>query len=185
VRIIGGRWSGRVIDAPEGHGTRPPTDRIRQALFDWLGQDLSGVRMADVCSGSGAVAFEAASRGAAVVHAIEPERRAVAVLERNKAALGAAQVTVHARPFAAVLPGLRELDLVFADPPFPWYGERPEEIERLLNLAAHAVGVGGSVVIRGDHGTDLPPCLDLAEEDRRQWGRSWIAWLRRVKRAET
>ncbi len=184
VRIIGGRWSGRVIDAPPGLGTRPPTDRIRQALFDWLGQDLTGVRMADVCSGSGAVAFEAASRGAALVHAIEPDRGAVRVLERNKASLGAAQVTIQARPFAAVLPMLKDLDLVFADPPFPWYGERPEEIERLLDLAAHAVAVGGSVVIRGDQGTDLPPCLHLAEEDRRHWGRSWIAWLRRVKRVE-
>ncbi len=180
MRIIAGRWGSRPLAAPAGRGTRPITDRIKQGLFDWLGQDLAGVAMADICAGSGAIAFEAASRGAAPVHAIESDPAALAVLRANHAALSAgAAVVIHARPFAAVLPGLRDLDLAICDPPFPWYREAPEQLAAMLALAAAALRPGGSLLVRGDAGTDLPALAGgLREHERRTWGRSWIAWLR-------
>src|SRR5207244_854904 len=80
LRIIGGSLKGRRLAAPRGLETRPLPDRIKQALFDWLGQRLDGLVVVDCCAGSGAFAFEALSRGARRVEAIEAGRHAVPVL---------------------------------------------------------------------------------------------------------
>jgi 16S rRNA (guanine(966)-N(2))-methyltransferase RsmD len=182
LRIIAGRWKGRLIATPEGQATRPLTDRLKQSLFDWLGQDLSGLRVADVCAGSGSFGIEALSRGAAEVHFIESGRHAAPVIQANLERLGSpAGATVHAAPFALVLPRLADLDLVFCDPPFPWFGERPDDLARMLALAAAAIQPDGAVLIRGESGHELPPvpAATLVESDRRTWGRSWVAWLNR------
>ena len=176
MRIIAGKWAGRTIDAPPGLTTRPITDRIKQALFDWLG-DLQGVRMADVCSGSGAIAFEAASRGAAEIHAIESDRSALTVLRANAERLRATQVRVHGLGFERVLPTLSQLDLVFADPPFPWYAEAPERLTLIGTLARAAVTPQGNLLIRGEDGAIVPEMPGWREAERRQWGGSWTSWL--------
>jgi 16S rRNA (guanine966-N2)-methyltransferase len=182
LRIIAGAFKGRRLAAPPGLATRPLPDRVKQALFDWLGQRLDGLHVADCCAGSGAFAFEALSRGARRVELIEPGRHALPILRANAAKLGNPQALVlHARPFQDVLPHLRDLDLVFADPPFPWYAGDAETIADLLRLGAGALAPSGRLVLRGERGVDLPALPpDLVEVERRTYGRSWLALLRRA-----
>jgi 16S rRNA (guanine966-N2)-methyltransferase len=182
LRIIGGTFKGRRIVAPPGLETRPLPDRVRQALFDWLGQRLDGLHVVDCCAGSGAFALEALSRGAARVEAIEPGGHAVPVLRRNAATLGDPPgLVVHAASFQVVLPRLRGVDLVFADPPFAWYRNGAAPIADLLCLAARTLSPAGRLVIRGERGVDLPALpAGLAERGRRTYGRSWLALLDRT-----
>lgn len=180
LRIIGGAWKGRRIEAPPGLDTRPLTDRIKQSLFDWLGQRLDGQLVADACAGSGSFAFEAASRGAHRVHACEPGH-SFATLATNYRALGTpAGVVLHRAPFQAVLPTLSDVDLVFADPPFPWYAEDPALVGSLLQLAAAAMKPEGILLIRGEQGASLPTVSGVRELERRTYGRSWVAKLARI-----
>lgn len=185
LRIIGGAWKGRKLLAPPGLETRPLPDRVKQALFDWLGQRLDGLHVVDCCAGSGAFAFEALSRGAARVEAIEPGAHAVPVLRANAAKLGnPAGLVVHPKPLRAALPTLHDADLIFADPPFPWYRDGGAPIAELLRLGAAALARDGRLVIRGERGVDLPSTPDgLVEVDRRAYGRSWLAMLRRAAEA--
>ena len=95
VRIIGGRWRGRKIRFPAAAGIRPSPDRVRETLFNWLGQDLTGWRVLDAFAGSGALGIEAASRGAAQVTLLETDAALAASLRATCARLGAAAATVE------------------------------------------------------------------------------------------
>src|SRR5206468_2937082 len=77
VRIVGGTWRSRRIRFPPREGLRPTPDRVRETLFNWLGQDLTGRACLDLFAGSGALGFEAASRGARRVVMVERDRAAV------------------------------------------------------------------------------------------------------------
>ncbi len=182
LRVIAGAFKGRRLLAPPGLETRPLPDRIKQSLFDWLGQRLDGLVVVDCCAGSGSFGCEALSRGAARVDCIEPSPHALPALRANVAALGSPPgLVVHAAPFERVLPGLHDVDLVFADPPFPWYAHEPARLATLLRLGGEALVAGGRLVIRGERGTALPePPAGLVERDRRDYGRSWIALLERT-----
>lgn len=119
VRIIGGQFRRRLLDFPGTAGLRPTPDRVRETLFNWLGQDLPDWSCADLFAGSGALGFEAASRGAGRVVMIERERAAVDALERNCGVLGARQVEILRADALAWLANSREtFDLIFVDPPF-------------------------------------------------------------------
>ncbi len=183
LRIIAGQYGGRRLVGPPGLDTRPLPDRIKQSLFDWLGQDLTGLRVADVCAGSGTFGLEAASRGAAEVVLIEAGRHAVPALQANLAALGnPPEVRLALRMFQQVLPTLREFDLIFADPPFPWFTDNVAALDELMVLAAAALAPGGRLVIRGERGHDLPPAPpDFLLPETRSYGRSWVRVL--VRRA--
>lgn len=180
LRIIAGAFKGRRLAAPAGLATRPLPDRVKQALFDWLGQRLDGLHVVDCCAGSGAFAFEALSRGARRVDAIESGAHAVPVLRANAAKLKhPGGLVIHALPFQAVLPRLRGVDLVFADPPFAWYADPAGPLPDLLRLGAAALAPHGRFAIRGERGADLPPLPHgLVEAERRAYGRSWLALLR-------
>ena len=172
---------GRRLLTPRGLDTRPLPDRVKQALFDWLGQRLDGLHVVDCCAGSGAFSFEALSRGASCVEAIESGPHALPVLRANAAKLGNPPgFVVHARPFQAVLPRLGDVDLVFADPPFAWYTDDPKSITELLRLGAGCLAPDGRLVIRGERGIDLPETpVCLVERERRPYGRSWLALFER------
>ena len=119
MRIIAGKWRGRPIEAPPGLGTRPTTDRVRETLFSMLASRLRSfedLRVADLFAGSGALGFEALSRGAASATFVESDAKAAAVIRRNAAKLGASieQLTGS----ALALPHSDAFDLVFADPPY-------------------------------------------------------------------
>ena len=119
VRVIGGAWRSRVIAFPDQQELRPTPDRVRETLFNWLGQDLTGRRCLDLFAGSGALGFEAASRGATEVLMVERERGACAALEANRASFGASQVKiVRADALDFLRGGTGVYDVVFVDPPF-------------------------------------------------------------------
>ena len=123
VRIIGGEWRSRRIDFPDHAGLRPSADRVRETLFNWLGQDLGGQNCLDLFAGSGALGFEALSRGAASVVMVENSRRVCEALRRNAELLGAKNLSVHcadALEFATVaaVDAAARFDVVFLDPPF-------------------------------------------------------------------
>src|SRR4030088_1918081 len=92
VRIIGGLWRSRLIEFPGAADLRPTPDRVRETLFNWLGQDLTGLACLDLFAGSGALGFEAASRGGSPVVMVEHDRAASDALRDNKAALAARRV---------------------------------------------------------------------------------------------
>ena len=123
VRIIGGEWRSRRIAFPDHEGLRPSGDRIRETLFNWLGQDLGGQHCLDLFAGSGALGFEALSRGAAAVVMVEKSRSVFETLRRNASLLAAKNLQLHcadALEFATVAAadaGAR-FDIVFLDPPF-------------------------------------------------------------------
>jgi 16S rRNA (guanine966-N2)-methyltransferase len=119
VRIIGGRFRGSRLPVPNLPGLRPSSDRMRETLFNWLQFELAGAQALDLFAGSGALGFEAASRGAAQVLMIEREPAVAAGLRASAQRLGAA-VEVLAEDALAWLarPALRRFDLVFVDPPF-------------------------------------------------------------------
>jgi len=180
--IIAGACKGRRLAAPPGLATRTLPDRVKQALFDWLGQRMDGLHVADCCAGSGAFAFEALSRGARRVEVIEPGQQAVPVLRANAGKLGnPSALVLHPLPFQAVLPRLRDVDLIFADPPFPWYADDAVMITELLRLGARALSPAGRLVLRGERGVCLPELpAGLVERERRTYGRSWLALLQRA-----
>lgn len=119
MRIIAGAWRGRPIEAPPGQGTRPTADRVRETLFSMLTSRLGTfefLRIADLFAGSGALGFEALSRGASHATFVENDRAAVAVIRRNAETLGAA---IHVSAGSALaLPKSDPFDLIFADPPY-------------------------------------------------------------------
>ncbi|MFM1924601.1 MAG: Ribosomal small subunit methyltransferase [Pseudomonadota bacterium] len=144
IRIIGGQWRRtrlKVIDKP---GLRPTPDRVRETLFNWLGQDLSGWRCVDAFAGTGVLGLEAASRGAAQVLMVEQDAVLVRDLQDNVARLKASTVTVQRGDAVSALGRLSaaSVDLVFLDPPFegPWF-------DPALKAATRAVPVGGWIYL--------------------------------------
>lgn len=121
TRIIAGAAGGRRLAVPP-KGTRPTSDRVREALFSALEHDpgLDGAAVLDLCAGSGALGLEALSRGAGHALLVESDRRAAGVLRRNVADLGLPGAEVRAAPAAAVLgaPAPRAYDVVVVDPPY-------------------------------------------------------------------
>ena len=119
VRIIGGRFRGRVIRFPAAAGLRPTPDRVRETLFNWLGQDLTGQRTLDLYAGSGALTLEALSRGAE--HAVAVDRnpdlvRALTETAKTIGATGLNALAADARRHLARDTGA--YDVIFLDPPF-------------------------------------------------------------------
>lgn len=122
VRITGGEWRSRLVKVLDAPGLRPTPDRVRETLFNWLGQDLEGLECLDLFAGSGILGFEAASRGAQSVTQVETDRRVFETLRRNAASLSAERlkpVCADALKFAASAGAQgRQFDLLFLDPPY-------------------------------------------------------------------
>ena len=119
VRIIGGRWRSRRVRFADRPGLRPTPDRVRETLFNWLGQDLEGQDCLDLFAGSGALGFEAASRGARRVLMVERDAAAARALQANCEVLDASSVEVLRADALEFLKHHRACyDVVFLDPPF-------------------------------------------------------------------
>ncbi|MBA3479696.1 MAG: 16S rRNA (guanine(966)-N(2))-methyltransferase RsmD [Lautropia sp.] len=142
VRIIGGRWKRMLLPVQALQGLRPTPDRVREALFNWLGQDLTGWDCLDLFAGTGVLGFEAASRGAARVTLIERDPKLARSLEIVKARLAAEMVAVMRADALAWLKStpVRPHDLVLLDPPYHegW-------LERLLPLLQTRLAPEGRV----------------------------------------
>ncbi|TXI16997.1 MAG: 16S rRNA (guanine(966)-N(2))-methyltransferase RsmD [Nitrosomonas sp.] len=119
VRIIGGQWRSRILVFPEHADLRPTSDRIRETVFNWLGQDLCGLACLDLFAGSGALGFEAASRGAALVVMVELDANIFSSLRENKEKLRATQVElVMMNAINFINSDQRKFDVIFLDPPY-------------------------------------------------------------------
>ena len=141
VRIIGGQWKRTKLDVPDRPGLRPTPDRVRETLFNWLGQDLTGWRCVDAFAGSGALGLEAASRGAADVLLVEAD-----------GALPPASVDLvfldppfdadlFDKALAAAVPALQPQGWIYLEAPTPWQGEALARhgLEGVRHLKAGAV----------------------------------------------
>ena len=119
VRIIGGEWRSRRISFPSREDLRPTPDRVRETLFNWLGQDLTGKVCLDLFAGSGALGFEAASRGAKRVVMVERDAATLKALQATSAQLGAVAVELIRADALEFLRGdCGCYDVIFLDPPF-------------------------------------------------------------------
>jgi len=122
VRIIAGQWRGRKLSFPDVAGLRPTPDRIRETLFNWLAPRILGASCLDLFAGSGALGFEAASRGASRVVMVERAAEVVASLRDNRERLAAGMTRIVCQDAVGYLGSAPEpFDIVFLDPPF---GER-------------------------------------------------------------
>ena len=148
LRIIGGDWKRRQLPFASIDGLRPTPDRVRETLFNWLMWDIQNAQVLDICAGSGALSFEALSRGAAQVVMIEPDRTQAKFLTDNLQLL---KVTAqHAKLKTATaqqaLPALKEqFDVVFLDPPYSldlW--------EALALLADPAIKANALIYVEAD-----------------------------------
>ncbi|MGJ0486218.1 MAG: 16S rRNA (guanine(966)-N(2))-methyltransferase RsmD [Methylomicrobium sp.] len=119
VRIIGGEWRSRLLRFEDAPGLRPTPGRVRETLFNWLQYDIAGSRCLDLYAGSGALGFEAASRGAREVVQVESDAKACRTLRANAAVLGSSRNRIVENDAERFLSGPSEIfDVVFLDPPF-------------------------------------------------------------------
>ena len=144
VRIIGGLWKRTKLRVPDLPGLRPTPDRVRETLFNWLGQDLSGWRCMDAFAGTGALGLEAASRGAMQVLMVEQHPALVDQLLRTQAQLGASAAHITRGDGISAMEQLApaSMDLLLLDPPF-----ESTRFEAALQAAARAVAASGFVYL--------------------------------------
>ena len=178
MRIISGQWRGRPLVAPKGELTRPTADRTRETLFSMLVSRIGsfeGLRVADLYAGSGALAFEALSRGAERAVLVENDRAALDAIGANAAKLGATAAIELRAMSAARLPRQLPFDLVFADPP---YDKGSGSAVAKAVAAAEWLNPGGWLAIetaKGDH-VEAPEALSI--EATRDVGRARLTLLR-------
>jgi 16S rRNA (guanine966-N2)-methyltransferase len=146
VRINAGEWRSRLLRFPDALGLRPTPERVRQTLFNWLGQELYGKVCLDLFAGSGALGFEAASRYAASVTLVEQNPAVHRALQENAATLKAEQVRILRMDALQFLKqNTQPFDVIFLDPPFGmgW-------LEKLLPQLAQHVAADGVVYIESE-----------------------------------
>lgn len=164
VRLIGGRWKRSKLPVLDKPGLRPTPDRVRETLFNWLGQELTGLRVLDAFAGSGALGFEAASRGARQVLLLEQDAALVRSLRESVTRLGGqASIEVKAGEALAWMRSAasagERFDLIFLDPPFS-----AGLFDEGLAAAQRVLTEGGLVYLEADREFDapsLPPALSV------------------------
>jgi 16S rRNA (guanine966-N2)-methyltransferase len=184
MRITGGRWRSRALDAPRGMATRPTSDRVREALFSMLvsdgliGDEDDGARVLDLYAGTGALAFEALSRGASSAVLVEHARDAVTAIRKNAHALGLGSeiLLFDTKVERALLKIEGPFGIVFLDPPYA--DVRAPSFTAILARAAALLGPGGALVL--EHASpDEPPVIPGLELDRtRKYGDSSVTLYR-------
>jgi 16S rRNA (guanine966-N2)-methyltransferase len=183
MRIVGGAWGGRRLQAPPGDATRPTSDRVREALFSILGERVRDARVLDLFAGSGALGLEALSRGAAEATFVDSAAAPVRALRANLESLGAERSggdrsapdrTEVRRQDALRFLGsarsaARDYDLVFLDPPYRLANRLGG---RLSEELPHVLAPGATVVTESDRRNPLD--LDLPISDERRYGDTLI-----------
>jgi len=176
MRIISGQLGGRIFESPHGHRTHPMSDKVRGALFNTLG-DLGGLDILDPFGGSGAISFEAVSRGAKSAVVIDSDRRAQQTIASNikklelsekirlvKSNAGAWSRTNQAKKF----------NIVIADPPYD------DTQEKLLEELVHHTAIGGLFVLSWPADKNFPLFSSLNEISRKQYGDAQLVFYKQV-----
>src|SRR5262252_970010 len=163
MRVIGGIYGGRRLQAPRGLAVRPTSDRLRETLFDILAPRIEGARFLDICAGSGAAGIEALSRGAASCTFVDLSRRACAVIEENLAALDIEDNTVilkrdAVKALKALSEQEQQFDIAFFDPPYA-SGLYPDVMETVAR--SELLAPDGLLVV--EHRAKTPPAAEYGD----------------------
>lgn len=180
MRVIGGNARGRRLKVPKGQAVRPTSDRVKEALFNILPHDLSGIKLLDLFAGTGNVSIEAISRGAAKAILIDSSDKSGKVIRENLRRLGFTdRATVRVAPVFQALRSLarqgESFDVIFLDPPYQrnWVKACLEAIERGNLLRA-----SGTLVVehsaREDSGAEYG---SLILKDQRKYGDTWLSFF--------
>jgi len=157
VRIIAGEYRGRRIKVSDRPGLRPTPDRVRETLFNWLGQWLDGMSCLDLFAGTGALGFEAASRGAPRVVMVESDRTAFDALQATRQIIGAASVElVFGDAFAYLAGDGERFDVVFLDPPF-----RQNALPAVFQRLTKRLNDGARIYVESGEPTAPGGCTEL------------------------
>lgn len=183
MRIVAGTARGRAIEGPKptSKHIRPTADRVRETIFNVLGQFLDGQGVLDLYAGTGALGLEAVSRGAGRAVLVDQDREAQALCRKNTEGLGfSAQVELLAQPVARAVEALgrkgERFELIFADPP---YAARVVETVLEAVTGAGLVSPGGMVVVEHDKREDSPEQhAGLTREDQRRFGDTLVSFYR-------
>lgn len=179
MRIVGGKWGGRAIEAPEGRGvTRPTTDRMRESMASMIlsaaGLDLSGKSVLDAFAGSGAMGLELVSRGAASATFVDKDRGAAARIKRTSRTLGAAPsevavVTGDVFQLASSRLAHAPFGIVFLDPPYAFEAER---VSSLVDSLASSGQLAPGAVVVYEHSAAAPglACEGLVAKKTKKHG---------------
>ena len=152
LRIIGGTWRSRIIHFPAVGDLRPTPDRVRETLFNWLGQNLDGKTCLDLFSGSGALGFEALSRGAQKVVMVEKNLQVFQALRENAQKLRAQNLElVHADALQFLSADRNAYHIIFLDPPF-----RENNLPGVLAVLPPRLAEGGLVYVESSKACDAP-----------------------------
>ena len=160
IRIIGGQWRRTRLAVAQKPGLRPTPDRVRETLFNWLGQDLTNWKCIDAFSGTGALGFEAASRGAAQVIMNEQDPALVQQLQRLQQKLDAKMVKVQRGDGLSCLKSNAAQDLIFLDPPFG----QAELFELAVKAARDALNEGGFIYLEAPEAWPEEQLLEMGLE---------------------
>jgi len=179
MRIVGGKFKGRTLHEPHRHGTHPMAEKIRGALFNVLG-DINGLNVLDAFAGSGALAFEAASRGAAHVVAIEKDRAAHGIIDKNAKEFRLDKKAVHiVRANAggwSIHNMEKKFDIVILDPPFDEL-----QVSVLKTMAKRHVKLGGLLVLAWPGKKDIPEFDKLDVISDKNYGDAQLVFYRKTK----
>ena len=177
MRIVGGTLGGRVLKAPAGHATRPTSEKVREAIFNILG-DVQGAHVLDVFAGSGAIGIEALSRGAEHATFVDHDRNAVQILRKNLAELALdSRATVIAQDATAAVKRAPPTPwrFVFVDPPYA----SDLATRAVLALPATSLTPDARVVIEHDRRHVPPDTLgSLIRTDERRYGDTLLSFYR-------
>lgn len=184
MRIVGGSFGGRRLNAPPGSGTRPTTDRVREALFNILGPRIVGKSVLDCFAGSGALGLESLSRGASSVVFVEKTRSAAETVKANATSLGLVFgpcmriVCGDLERSIAQLSNFGPFNLWLVDPPFAMV--RDGSAVRMLSLLLRAglLSPEGLVVIEYPNDQPCPEIKGLECESNRRYGDTFLAFFR-------
>jgi 16S rRNA (guanine966-N2)-methyltransferase len=149
LRIVAGKWRSRLLEIADVPGLRPTSERIRETLFNWLAPSIEGARCLDLFAGTGALGFEALSRGATSVVFVENSRRAIRAIEESTKILGATAAVVHesdAEDYVRTA-AHASFDIIFLDPPFA--DDRLESLCRQIDELG-ILAAGGKVYLEQD-----------------------------------
>jgi 16S rRNA (guanine966-N2)-methyltransferase len=183
MRIVGGKFKGHSLVSPHGLMTRPTSDRVRESIFNILahgieGFDLDHARVMDLFAGTGALGFEAMSRGARFCQFVDESAAARGVIRRNADAFGIiGQVKIWRRDATVLGPGAPQpgFDLVFADPP---YGKGLGEKALASLVSGHWLNTGAVVILEETIKADLTPAAGLDLIDERSYGETKVWFFR-------
>jgi len=162
VRIGAGQWRSRLLKFPDAEGLRPTPDRVRQTVFNWLGQDLTGKACLDLFAGTGVMGFEALSRNARSVTLVELAKAPYQALLQNKSTLKATDAQIVQQDALPFLAGNQQkFDVIFCDPPY-----QQQWMDKLLPLLGEHLAEGGLLYAEAEYAIESNAQWDVVKHGK-------------------